>query len=118
MCEFFVKADPILYESRTRSVLIHGVLTSIRLENLMWDTLARMAHDEGKSTNALIAAFHDEILQYRGEMQNFASFLRVTCLRYLQRRLDAADRTEAVGATLPTPASPVPVPLYAVGGRR
>jgi predicted DNA-binding ribbon-helix-helix protein len=30
MCEFFVTADPILYESRTRSVRIHGVQTSIR----------------------------------------------------------------------------------------
>lgn len=28
MCEFFVKADPILYESRTRMVRIHGVLTA------------------------------------------------------------------------------------------
>ena len=27
MCEFFVKADPILYESRTRTMRIHGVLT-------------------------------------------------------------------------------------------
>ena len=43
MCEFFVKADPIQYEQRSRTVRIHGVLTSLRLENLMWDTLAEMA---------------------------------------------------------------------------
>ena len=43
MCEFFISADPILYESRSRTVRIHGVLTSIRLENLMWDTLAEIA---------------------------------------------------------------------------
>ena len=33
MCEFFVAADPILYESRTRTVRIRGVSTSIRMEN-------------------------------------------------------------------------------------
>ena len=90
MCEFFVKADPILYESRTRTVRIHGVLTSIRLENLVWDTLAEMASDENRTTNALIAQFHDEILQHRGDVQNFSSFLRVTCLRYLRRKCDRA----------------------------
>jgi predicted DNA-binding ribbon-helix-helix protein len=90
MCEFFVKADPILYESRTRTVRIHGVLTSIRLENLVWDTLSEMAADEGCTTNALIAQFHDEILQHRGDVANFSSFLRVTCLRFLVRERERA----------------------------
>ena len=90
MCEFFVKADPILYESRSRTVRIHGVLTSIRLENLVWDTLSEMAGDEGCTTNALIAQFHDEILLHRGDVANFSSFLRVTCLRYLRRKCDRA----------------------------
>ena len=94
MCEFFVKADPILYESRARTVRIHGVLTSIRLENLVWDVLAEMAADEGCTTNHLIATFHDEILLHRGEVPNFASFLRVTCMRYLQRKLGARARAE------------------------
>jgi predicted DNA-binding ribbon-helix-helix protein len=89
MCEFFVKADPILYESRTRTLRIHGVLTSIRLENLAWDVLAEMAAAEGCPTNTLITKFHDEILQHRGEVPNFASFLRVTCMRYLLRKLDS-----------------------------
>ena len=83
MCEFFVKADPIQYEQRTRTVRIHGVLTSLRLENMVWDVLAEMAEAEGRTTNALISLFHDEILAHRGEVPNFASFLRVTCMRYL-----------------------------------
>ncbi|MEO8938379.1 MAG: ribbon-helix-helix domain-containing protein [Burkholderiaceae bacterium] len=86
MCEFFVKADPIQYEQRSRTVRIHGALTSIRLENMVWDTLAEMAEAEGRTTNALIALFHDEVLAHRGEILNFASFLRVTCMRYLRRR--------------------------------
>lgn len=92
MCEYFVKADPIQYEQRSRTIRIHGVLTSIRLENLVWDTLAEMAEGEGRTTNSLIVQFHDEILAHRGEVPNFASFLRVTCMRYLRRRLTAAER--------------------------
>ena len=96
MCEFFVKADPIQYEQRSRTVRIHGVLTSLRLENMVWDILAEMAAAEGCTTSALIALFHDEILAHRGEVPNFASFLRVTCMRHL-RRVVASARHDAAG---------------------
>ena len=92
MCEYFVKADPIAYEQRSRTVRIHGVLTSIRLENMVWDTLAEMAEEETCTTNALISKFHDEILAHRGEVPNFASFLRVSSMRYLRRKLTEAER--------------------------
>ena len=111
MCEYFVKADPIQYEQRSRTIRIHGVLTSMRLENMVWDILAEMAEAEGRTTNSLIVQFHDEILAHRGEVPNFASFLRITCMRFLRRKLIAAERdagTEA--AVLPNagaaPASP------------
>ncbi|CAN1523105.1 ribbon-helix-helix domain-containing protein [Limnohabitans sp. B9-3] len=87
MCEYFVKADPIQYEQRSRTVRIKNVLTSIRLENMVWDILAEMAEEEGCTTNALIAKFHEEILEHRGEVPNFASFLRVTSMRYLHRSM-------------------------------
>jgi predicted DNA-binding ribbon-helix-helix protein len=92
MCEFFVKADPIAYEQRSRTVRIHGVLTSIRLENMVWDTLAEMAEEETCTTNALISKFHDEILAHRGEVPNFASFLRVSSMRYLRRKLMRVEK--------------------------
>jgi predicted DNA-binding ribbon-helix-helix protein len=94
MCEYFVKADPILYEQRTRSIRIRGMLTSIRLENTVWDVLAEMAEDEGCTTNALICTLHDEILDHRGEVSNFASFLRVTSLRYLRRCLISQEKQQ------------------------
>lgn len=90
-----VNADPIQYEQRSRTIRIHGVLTSIRLENMVWDILAEIAEEEACTTNALIAKFHDEILAHRGEVPNFASFLRVTCMRYLRRRLTASERAAA-----------------------
>jgi predicted DNA-binding ribbon-helix-helix protein len=39
MCQVFISADPALYESRARSVRLHGVATSIKLENLFWRVL-------------------------------------------------------------------------------
>ena len=131
MCEYFVKADPIQYEQRSRTIRIHGVLTSIRLENMVWDTLAEMAEEEHCTTNALIVQFHDEILAHRGEVPNFASFLRVTCMRYLRRRLTRAERAldqpaapeEDASPSAPTadhvgPAAVAPPRLLAVAARR
>jgi predicted DNA-binding ribbon-helix-helix protein len=95
MCEYFVKADPIQYEQRSRTVRIRNVLTSIRLENMVWEILADMAEEEGCTTNALISKFHDEILAHRGEVPNFASFLRVTSMRYLRRCMRALQELQA-----------------------
>ena len=115
MCEFFVKADPIEYEQRSRTVRIHGVLTSIRLENMMWDTLAEMAEEEGRTTNALISLFHDEILARRGEVPNFASFLRVTCIRYLRRRLGVHPRLTSANELGPAAVRPLAAVLALPG---
>jgi predicted DNA-binding ribbon-helix-helix protein len=106
MCEYFVKADPIQYEQRTRSVRIRGLLTSIRLENTVWDVLAEMAEDEGCTTNALICQLHDEILDHRGEVSNFASFLRVTSLRYLRRCLISQEKKQQTTDQVSTPEEP------------
>jgi predicted DNA-binding ribbon-helix-helix protein len=97
MCGIFSRADPILYESRSRSVRIHGVITSIRLENQFWDVLAEIAKDEGITTNQFIAKLYDEIIQHHGEVANLASFLRVSCLRYM------ALVAGSSGATLKSP---------------
>ena len=112
MCEFFVKADPIQYEQRSRTVRIHGVLTSLRLENMVWDILAEMAEREGRTTNALVSLFHDEILAHRGEVPNFASFLRVTCMRYLRCGVPAAEK--AVDGEGPAVVRSSPLPRLAV----
>jgi predicted DNA-binding ribbon-helix-helix protein len=83
MCEIYVKADPIRYESRSHSVRIHGVVTTVRLENEFWTLLGEMAQLEGVTTNQLIGTLYDEVTKFRGEFENFSSFLRVSCARYL-----------------------------------
>ena len=125
MCEYFVKADPIQYEQRSRTVRIRNALTSIRLENMVWDILAEMAEEEGCTTNALIARFHDEILAHWGEVPNFASFLRVTSMRYLRGCMLALEKQTAQpapaaalvalsNAVRPAPFDTVPTLLAAV----
>lgn len=82
MCEVFISADPQSYDSRTRSVRLHGVVTSIRLENLFWLVLEEIARRDGMGVVQLIEKLYDELVAARGEVGNFASFLRVSALRY------------------------------------
>jgi len=82
MCEVFISADPQSYEGRTRSVRLHGVVTSIRLENLFWQVLEEIASRDGMGVVQLIEKLYDELVAARGEVGNFASFLRVSALRY------------------------------------
>ena len=82
MCEIFISADPASYESRTRSVRLHGVVTSIRLEQLYWDVLEEIARRDHMSVVHLIEKLYDELVQARGAVGNFTSFLRVSALRY------------------------------------
>ena len=97
MCKIYVNTDPILYESRTRSLRIHGVVTTVRLENLFWDVLQEIAEREGLTTNQFAIKLHDELLARHGEMtMSFASFLRVCCLRYLSQGAQHEHGTERV----------------------
>ncbi|SDQ69412.1 Predicted DNA-binding protein, contains Ribbon-helix-helix (RHH) domain [Paraburkholderia fungorum] len=98
MCGIYINADPILYESRTRSLRIHGVITTVRLENLFWDVLHEIAARESMTTSQFAVKLYDELIALRGEMPtNFASFLRVCCLRYLSMRKE--NGTNATDAT-------------------
>ena len=87
MCQVFIGADPALYDNRVRSVRLHGVATSIRLENLFWQVLGEIAERDGMSVPQLCAKLHDELLAERESVDNFASFLRVCCGRYLALQL-------------------------------
>ncbi|MEP6502441.1 MAG: ribbon-helix-helix domain-containing protein [Betaproteobacteria bacterium] len=82
MCEIFISADPASYESRTRSVRLHGVVTSIRLEHLYWEVLEEIARRDSMTVVHLIEKLYDELVTARGGVGNFTSFLRVSALRY------------------------------------
>ena len=88
MCQIFVQANPMSYEATTRSIRLHGVVSSVRLENLFWDTLEEIAARDGMNVPQLLSRLYDELLEHRGDIPNFSSFLRVSCQRYLALQVD------------------------------
>ncbi len=85
MCHMFASQDPEIYRTITRSVRLNGFSTSIRLEALFWSVLDQIAKREGMSTGRFISTLHDEVLQLRGEVGNFTSLLRVTCVVFIEK---------------------------------
>jgi predicted DNA-binding ribbon-helix-helix protein len=79
MCHLFAHQPQRDYESQTRSLRIGGHCTSIRLEMSFWDTL------EGK----FLTTLHNEVLDHHGEVKNFASLLRCSCLIYRSKNVVA-----------------------------
>lgn len=83
MCQLFINADSHLWTSRTKSLRIDGVVTSIRLEEFFWETLEEMAHRDDMTVNQMISKLYLESLDADHDLGNFTSFLRVCCSRYL-----------------------------------
>jgi len=121
MCRLFINADPELWQTRLRSVRMDGFSTSIRLENLYWRILEEVAGRDCMTLTQLLSKLHAELLEAHGKVENFSSFLRVCCGRYLMLQLagdipkDAAlpiggldaDRILAREARRLTPPSPL-----------
>ena len=89
MCDIYAETDPELYEPLTRSVRLHGAVTSIRLERQFWSLIDTIAASEGMSTPRFVTTLYDEVLERRGEVENFASLLRVICTAYAERKQTA-----------------------------
>jgi predicted DNA-binding ribbon-helix-helix protein len=85
MCQLFAHQPQRDYESQTRSLRIGGQCTSIRLEMAFWDTLEEIATKEGMSLAKFLTGLHSEVLDHHGEVKNFASLLRCSCLIYRSR---------------------------------
>lgn len=82
MCQLFINADSKLWKSRTRSMRIDGVSTSIRIENFFWSTLEEIAARDRMTVSQLITKLYYESIDAEHDLGNFTSFLRVCCARY------------------------------------
>jgi predicted DNA-binding ribbon-helix-helix protein len=82
MARWLPEEDYRLYQPVSRSLRIEGYSTSVRLERMFWDVLDQMAGECGLSTGGLLADIHRELSQHT-PLHNFASVLRVICLRRL-----------------------------------
>ena len=92
MCELFIGSESDKWVSRTKSLRIEGVATSIRMENFFWAILSEIAVRDHMTTNQLITKLYLEAMDDDHDLGNFTSFLRVCAGRYLS--LIADDEIE------------------------
>lgn len=83
MCMLFAGQAPESYAFKTRSFRLRGHVTSLRLEAAFWDILHEIAAHQGMSLPKFLTELHDEVLELHGEVENFSSLLRCSCLKYL-----------------------------------
>src|SRR6516165_1076184 len=95
MCHLFAHQPQRDYESQTRSLRINGHCTSIRLEISFWDTLEEIAAKEGMSLAKFLTTLHNEVLDHHGEVKNFASLLRCSCLIYRSKQVSVVPEFAA-----------------------
>ena len=97
MCRIYASIPLEAYEPVTRSVRLHGQVTSIRLEARFWEIIDTMAAAQGMSTPRFVTTLHDEVLELRGTVGNFTSLLRVVCTVHLAAGADAASELVVAG---------------------
>lgn len=83
MCEIYSGAEPELFELKTRSIRIDGVVTSVRLEAVFWQIIEDIADEANIGVAAFLTRIYQEVLTRDGRVANFASLLRVACTTYL-----------------------------------
>ena len=83
MCRIYASQDRSSFECVSRSIRLSGHATSIRLEAAFWEILDDIAASQGLSTPKFLAKLHDEVQELRGDVPNFTSMLRTTCLLHL-----------------------------------
>ena len=54
-----------------------------------WDTLEEIAAKENMSLGKFLTTLHNEVLDQHGEVKNFASLLRCSCLIYRAKSVAA-----------------------------
>ncbi|MBQ4811914.1 aryl-sulfate sulfotransferase [Pseudoalteromonas luteoviolacea] len=83
MCEIYASQNPQLYQVSKKSIRIQGVVTSLALENQIWQVLEQIAAQENLTVPKFISTLYQESIERHGEVDNLASLLRISCLTYL-----------------------------------
>ena len=105
MHRLLARRDPSNYLLETRSLRIRGHGTSVRLEAPFWAILEEMAASEGVSLGKFLTRLSDEVLELHGNIRNFASLLRCSCLIYLRSKPRSAMRRGALALGKVAPAA-------------
>ena len=84
MCQIFAGQDPDRYQLETRRMRLNGQSTSFRLEKSFWAIVDELALNEKLTTPGFVSKLHSEALEIHGEITNFTSLLRCTCLLHCE----------------------------------
>jgi len=104
MCQLFIDADPKLWSPVTRSFRMDGMVTSVRLETLFWQTLETIATRDKLTVPQLLQRLYNESLDAGHDIGNFTSFLRVCCLRYFELQVQGLIPTDMMAQIADLPA--------------
>lgn len=72
--------DMGLIQPLSRSVRLNGIATCMRLEQVYWNILGRMAEDHCCSVGTLLSRVDREIHLSHGGVKNFSGLVRVVCV--------------------------------------
>ncbi|MHB2249432.1 ribbon-helix-helix domain-containing protein [Pseudomonas fitomaticsae] len=72
--------DMALIRPLSRSVRLNGFATCMRLEQVYWNILGRMAEDNCCSVGALLSRVDREVHLRHGGVKNFSGLVRVVCV--------------------------------------
>jgi predicted DNA-binding ribbon-helix-helix protein len=82
-----IKVDPFVSEfdfelirPLSRSVRLNGFATCLRLEQVYWNILGRMAEDYGCSVSTLLSHVDRQVHLRHGGVKNFSGLVRVVCV--------------------------------------
>ncbi|OAI93549.1 ribbon-helix-helix domain-containing protein [Pseudomonas putida] len=80
-----------LAQPLSRSVRLNGFATCLRLENIYWAVLERIARANGCTVNSVLSHVDREVHLRHGGVKNFSGLVRVICVVFLLNAADEAD---------------------------
>ncbi|MFD2643099.1 ribbon-helix-helix domain-containing protein [Pseudomonas japonica] len=72
-----------LAQPLSRSVRLNGFATCLRLENIYWAVLERIAQANGCTVNSVLSHVDREVHLRHGGVKNFSGLVRVICVVFL-----------------------------------
>ncbi len=82
--------DMTLIRPLARSVRLNGFATCMRLEQVYWNILGRMAENNSCSVGTLLSRVDREVHLRHGGVKNFSGLVRVVCVVHGLREASAA----------------------------
>lgn len=83
-----------LLKLRQRSVRLNGIATCLRLEEIYWSIIERLAREESLTVGKLISRWAMELDLANESILNFTGYVRVVCVVQLIKRMDSAQKIE------------------------